>query len=172
MFKSPDAADKKYKPLILKWLCEVFEYKNYPYSFRDQWIIWNVSHDGELWVSFDHRQEEQRKLFSMIPIRFLGAIQWKTLKIVNEKSFYLPLSRFLTIKYPEIISSKLLSKTKHIDNDGDDFYSYDWEIFLNDGTSIHYSNYSQHMDMKHGDYYYTNRINTREFLKFLEKYNN
>ena len=71
----------------MKWLSNLFGYDNYPNSFKDQWITWNIW-DGELSVSFDLRQEEQVKLLSLIHPRFLGCPQYKTLKVVNEKNFY------------------------------------------------------------------------------------
>jgi hypothetical protein len=115
-YRKLDALDKKYKPLILKWLSGLFGYENYPHSFKDQWITWNIW-DGELSVSFDLRQEEQVRLLSLIHPRFLGCPQYKTLKVVNEKSFYLQLKQLLYIEYPGIKGSKKISQTKHKDND-------------------------------------------------------
>ena len=51
-YKRLDASDKKYKPLIIKWLANLFGYENYPNSFKDHWITYNIW-DGELSVSFD-----------------------------------------------------------------------------------------------------------------------
>lgn len=162
-----NALDKTYKPLILKWLCDLFKYENYPHSFKDQWIIWNIW-DGKLSVSFDTRQDEQNLLISKIHPRFLGCPQYKTLKIVNEDSFYLNLESLLHINYPEIIGKKLIRQTKHKDDDGDTFYTYDWEVFLNDDTSIMYHNQSNIMDMVKNDYIYNSTIQQRAFTEFLD----
>ena len=166
-FKSLDALDKKYKPKIIKWLCSLFGYQDYPHSFKDQWINWNIW-DGEMSISFDLRQEEQVKLLSMIHPRFIGCPQQGTLKIVNEKSFYLSLKRLLHINYPRITSHKLTQKVHHKDNDGDDFYVYYWTVYLDDDTCISYSNQSPVMDLKKGDFSYNATIQQRAFCNFLD----
>ena len=166
-YRKLDALDKKYKPLILKWLSSLFGYENYPHSFKDQWINWDIW-DGELSVSFDLRQEEQVKLLSLIHPRFLWCPQYKTLKVVNEKSFYLHLKQLLHIEYPEIKGSKKIDQTKHKDNDGDTSYTYDWEVFLSDGSSILYHNQKDKMDMVKGDFIYNATIQERAFVKFWE----
>lgn len=166
-YRRLNALDKKCKPLILEWLSNLFGYENYPHSFKDQWINWNIW-DGELSISFDLRQDEQVKLLSLIHPRFLGCPQYKTLKVVNEKSFYLHLKQLLHIEYPEIIGSKKINQTKHKDNDGDTFYTYDWEVFLSDGSSILYHNQKDKMDMVKGDFIYNATIQERAFVKFLQ----
>lgn len=174
-YRAKDALDKKYKPLILKWISNLFGYDNYPHSFRDQWINWNVW-DGLLTVSFDLRQKEHKKLLSLIHPCFLGCPQYKTLKVVNEKTFYLELKQLLHIEYPEIIDSKLLSKDKQRGGSGgwhsasDDFYTYDWEVFLSDGSSLFYRNQKDTMDMVKGDFIYNARIQERAFVNFLQDF--
>lgn len=171
-----EASDKKYKPLILKWLSNLFGYINYPHSYADQWIRWHIW-DGELSVSFDLRQQEQVKLLSLIHPRFLGVPQSKTLKIVNETSFYLQLKSLLHIEYPEIIGSKLLRKNKERGGKGgwysesDNFYTYDWEVLLSDGSSIFYHNQVDIMDMIKGGYTYNSTIQKRAFIQFLNNIN-
>lgn len=171
-YRRVDALDKKCKPLILKWLSSLFGYADYPHSFKDQWISWGIW-DGKLSVSFDLRQEEQAKLLSLIHPRFLGCPQYKTLKVVNEESFYLQLKDLLDIKYPEITGSKLLSKDKQRGGTGgwhsasDDFYTYDWEVFLSDGSSLFYHNQKDTMDMIKGDFIYNATIQERAFVNFL-----
>lgn len=172
-YRKLSALDKKIKPLILKWLSNLFGYENYPNSFKDQWISWNIW-DGELSVSFDLRQEEQLKLLSLIHPCFLGCPQYKTLKVVNEKNFYLQLKQLLHIEYPEITGSKLLSKDKQRGGTGgwhsasDDFYTYDWEVFLSDGSSLFYHNQKDTMDMVKGDFIYNATIQERAFVNFLQ----
>ena len=172
MYRKQDALDKKVKPLILDWLSKLFGYDNYPHSFKDQWIRWSVW-DGELSVSFDLRQEEQVKLLSLIHPCFLGCPQFRTLKIVNENNFYLRLKRLLPIKYPEITGSKLLSKDKQSGGTGgwsspsDDFYTYDWEVFLNDGSSVFYHNQNDKMDMGYRGFTYDAIIQERAFVRYL-----
>lgn len=170
-FRKIDSLDKKYKPLILKWLSNVFGYENYHNSFRDQFIIWDTW-DGQLTVIFDTRGEEQARLLSLIHPRFIGTPQYGTLKIVNTNTFYLDLNTIIRIKYPDIINSNLIHKNKHVDNDGDIFYTYDWEVFLSDGTSIYYNNQSEKMDMIKGDFIYNSTIQQRTFIKFLNNLNN
>lgn len=164
----PDELYKKYKPLIIKWLCKQFGYKDYPHSYKDQWINWNIW-DNWLSISFDLRQEEHLQLMRAIPSRFFGINQNETLKYVNEHVFYLYLSQLFHIKRPEITGYNLLQKHKHTDNDGDVFYTYEWIVELNDKTKILYNNQSGTMDLKRGDLMYNSIIDTREFLNFLEK---
>jgi hypothetical protein len=169
-YKRIGGLDKTVKPLIMSWLADLFKYENYPHSHADQWITWNVW-DGQLTVGFDYRQPEHSILFSLIHPRFKGIPQYNTLKIVNENSFYLDLRNLFHLKYPNIVSSKLINKVKHKDNDGDTFFTYDWEIFLDDDTSIVYHNQKEKMDMVKGDYIYNSIIQEREFVNFLkEKY--
>lgn len=163
-----NALDNKYKPLILKWLSKVFGYDNYPHSYKDQWINWKVW-DGELSISFDLRQEEQAKLLSLIPPNFLGRPQYKTLKIVNEKVFYLRLDDFLYVEYPKIVGSKRINKIAHKSSD-DIFYVYHWEVFLDDHTSVVYSNQKDKMDMVKGDFNYNTTLQERAFVEFLENF--
>jgi len=171
-YQKLDALDKKCKPLILKWLSNLFGYENYPHSFKDQWINWNIW-DGELKVRFDLRQEEQVRLLSLIHPRFLGCLQYKTLKVVNEKNFYIELKQLLHIEYPEIISSTLIKKNHQRGGTGgwhsesDDFYTYDWEVFLSDGSSIMYNNQKEKMDLIKGDFVYNATIQERAFVNFL-----
>ena len=164
------------KTLILKWLCELFGYKDYPHSFKDQWIlptIWN----GILSISFDSRVEEHNKLISLIPAQFMGTVQYKSLKIVNKKTFYVVLDRLGDIKYPNIIKSVLKDTTKHAGGSGgwtsesDAFYTYDWEVFLDDDTSIMYNNQKDVMDMVKGDFIYNKIIQERWFINFLTNLN-
>lgn len=175
MYKRIDGLDKNVKPLILKWLSELFGYKNYPNSFKDQWISWSIW-DGQLSVSFDLRQQEHLKLLSLIHPRFIGIPQIGTLKIVNDKSFYLDIERLLYIDYPEITESKLLKRNKERGGTGgwhslsDDFYTYDWEVSLSDETSIYYHNQEDKMEMVKGDYTYLSIIQERAFVNFLQKY--
>lgn len=169
-YKSLDSLDKKYKPVILKWLSDLFGYNDYPHSFTDQFINWSVW-DGELSIRFDLRAYEQAKLLSLIHPRFLGCPQKGTLKVVNEKSFYLKLNDLLNIEYPEITSSKLINKKTHIDEDQDIFYTYSWEVFLSDNTSILYNNQKNNMDMVKGDFIYNSIIQERAFIKFLDTIN-
>lgn len=169
MYQKLDSLDKRMKPLILKWLCDLFEYKGYPHSFRDQWINWTVW-DNQLSISFDLRQPEQIRLLSLIHPRFRGVPQNGTLIIVNENNFYLTLDRIGKINYPNINGFKLLHKTKRTD-DGDIFYSYDWEVMLDDNTSIAYHNQTEKMDLKHRDFIYDSTIEQRFFVNMLlEKY--
>lgn len=167
-YKQINALDKTCKPLILTWLADLFGYKNYPHSHTDQWITWNIWR-GELTIGFDFRQAEQVKLFSLIHPRFKGVPQYQTLKIVNENNFYLNLSSLLSIEYPNIVSSKLINKVSHKDNDGDIFYTYDWEVFLDDGTSVMYHNQKSTMDMVKGGFIYDSIIQERAFINFLKK---
>jgi hypothetical protein len=169
-YKTIDALDKKYKPLILKWLAKHFRYENYPHSFKDQWINWQVW-DGDLTVSFDLRQEEHEKLLYMIHPRFLGCPQHKTLKIVNEDTFHLQMKQLLCIEYPTIKKSYMIDKTRHVDNDGDEFFTYDWEVILSDDSSIMYHNQKNNMDMVKGDFIYNATIQQRAFTRFLDGLN-
>lgn len=169
IFRPLNALDKKYKPLILEWLALTFGYpEEYPHSFKDQWITWGIW-KGELSVGFDTRVEEQLQLMQLIPKRFMGAIQFKTMKIVNEYNFYLNLDTLFVLKYPAIKGYKLLCKDSHHDGDGDLFYTYDWSVELEDGTFILYHNQKPEMDMKYRDVIYDSRIQERAFREFLEK---
>lgn len=161
-----DCLDMEIKPLVLKWLCDKFGYKSYPHSHADQWINWHIF-DGRLSIGFDHRQEEQVKLLSLIPCQLRGAPQSGTLKIVNDDYFYLQLKDAVHIKYPEITGHRLINKEKHVDNDGDTFYVYNWEVSLSDGTSIKYRNQNANMDLTKRSFSYDSIIQERCFVEFL-----
>lgn len=167
MYKKKDALDKEIKPLLLKFLAKMFGYKDYPHSFKDQWIIWSIW-QGRLSIIFDSRVTEQKELIKAIPLQFMGIPQKRTLKIVNKNCFYLQLIDLLDIEYPDIIGYNLISKNKLNDGDGDYFYTYDWEVSLSDGTSIFYHNQSETMDMIKGDYSYNNIIQERAFVEYLK----
>jgi len=98
------------------------------------------------------------------------------LKIVNEKTFYLQLKQLLHIEYPDILNSKLLSKNKQQGGSSgwystsDTFYTYDWEVFLSDGSSLVYHNQKDKMDMVKGDFIYNSIIQERAFINFLQKF--
>lgn len=160
------ASDKTYKPLILSWLSEVFNYRGYPHDYKDQWINWSI-YGGQLSISFDDRSEGQRELVKIIHPRFMGVPQYQTLRVVNKDSFYLDIHSLLSIEYPKITSHTLLRKTPHEDGDGDIFYTYDWRIYLDDGTSIHHQNQRNIMTLKHGEYSYKSIIDERAFINFL-----
>ncbi len=167
-YRPVDGLDKLYKPLIIKWLCKQFNYQYYPHSFKDQWILWSIW-EGMLTISFDGRQDEHNKLLSLIHPRFLGIPQYKTLKIVNEKNFYLQLNHLLNIDYPAIVGHELLSTEKHKDDDGDVFYTYKWNVFLADGTSVIYNNMVDKMDLIKSDFVYNKIIQERAFTEFLKQ---
>lgn len=167
--------DRQVKPLILKWLAKQFGYENYPHSYTDQWITWDV-YNGMLTVSFDLRQDEHNKLLSLIPKQFLGIPQSRTLKIVNENSFYIRLEHLLNIEYPDIVGNELIEKHRHQSTEkggwyikGEYFHTYDWVVYLSDGTTIRYTNRSDVMDLMKKDYIYKSIIEERAFLRFLEK---
>lgn len=172
-FVTADAMDNKIKPLILKWLTKHFGYKDYPHSFRDQWITWNIW-DGEISVGFDSRIDEHNKLLSLIKPQYLGTPQAGTGKIVNTDTFYLDLKDLIDIKYPEIIKSSLMRINSHKGgtngwhSPSDDLFSYTWRIYLDDGTSIIYSNHKEVMDMVKGDFIYDSIIQERAFIKYIE----
>ncbi len=175
MHKKVGSLDKTYKPLILKWLCKLFGYENYPHSFKDQWINWHIW-DGLLVVGFDLRQEEHKKLLSLIHPRFIGIPQYQTLKIVNEHNFYLELNQLLNIEYPNIVGHELISKNLEKGGSGgwtsesDNFYTYDWNVFLEGGDSLLYHNQKPKMDLLKGDFIYNKMIQEREFLLFITNY--
>jgi hypothetical protein len=163
-----DHSDKKYKPLILKWLCKQFGYNDYVHNYADQWIRWSVW-DGDLSISFDERQAHQRALRSLIPERLMGCPQSGTLKIVNTDSVYVPIKSILHIDYPTIVTSKLKDKSKR-NYDGDEWYVYMWEVFLSDNTSFIHSNQKNQMDIKFRDFTYDAIIQERAFVRFLEQF--
>lgn len=171
-YKKINSLDKICKPLILKWISNLFGFKDYPHSFKDQHINWSIL-DGELSVSFDLRHEEQKKLLSHINPRFLGTPQFMTLKVVNENTFYVQLKRFMFISYPDITHSQLISKHKESNgvngwtSPSDYSYTHVWEVFLSDKTSILYTNEKDVMDMNDDELKHI--IQEREFVKFLNQ---
>lgn len=164
---------KEIKPLILTWLAKAFNYENYPHSFRDQFITWGID-NRVLSVGFDFRCEEQMKLVSLIPSRFFGTPQYGTLKIVNERNFYLDLKNIIDLKYPKIIRQKLIAKVRHDGGSGgwtspsDIFYTWHWEVLLDDNTSIPYKTFEDKKFMEKGDFQYLYEIHERCFINFLK----
>ncbi len=166
-YKKLDASDKKYKSLILKWMAKQFNYPDYPHSFKDQFINWNIW-DSELTIIFDSRQLEQMKLLSLIPPQMVGAVQYKSLLIVNKHTFNIRIEKLGAIEYPEINGYTLIKEVTQFDNDGDIFYEYNWEISLTDGTSIEYNNQDEYPNLNKGDIIYNSIIQERFFCNFLE----
>lgn len=163
MFVKTDALDKKYKPLIIKWLCKVFDVSDHVVSFKDQWIRWSIN-DSTLSIDLNDCEAIKRK----IPAALFGTPQHGSLRIVNEQSIYIPLSAICHVDYPEVTGHTLIKKHKHKDGDGGFFYSYNWEVFLCDGTSIFYSNQKDQMDLVRRSYNYDWILQERAFLNFLE----
>lgn len=134
-FKSPDSLEQgKYKPIILDWLSRVYDFGKYEHSFKDQWI--NLSVYDEVSISFDKRVPEQLALLNALPARIKGAIQSNSLKIVNNDTVYIPISKIVTIDYPTIKSVELFYTDKSKDNDGDPFEDYTYKLHLSDGTIL------------------------------------
>lgn len=167
-YRQKNALDKTYKPLFIKWLCDKFQIENYPHSFKDQWISTHIW-EGTLSISFDKRQEEHLDLMKSIPEKFFGIAQYGTLKIVNKNTFYLNVDQMTHVKYPKIKSHKLLGKIRSKDSDGDIMSVYHWEIYLDDNTSIYYTNQIPEMDFDYKGYIYNCYIQTRTVEKFLSE---
>jgi len=168
-FYKPIGGDNRvYKPKVLRWLCKVFDHRDFPHSFKDQWINWNVW-NGKITVSFDMRQKEHLDLLAKIPPQLLGIPQYKTLKIVNKNTFYLPIKTLLAVDYPTILAHKLIAKDTHKDGEGGFFCTYDWQVFLADNSSIYYHNQNDKMDMKYRGFTYDSRIQERAFIRFLDE---
>ena len=168
--------EDKYKAKILDWLASIVNHK-FQHHFSDKWVSVNLW-DNYLSISLDFRQQNQIELFNLLPEEFKGTRQHRTNKLVNENILYFKIDDVCNIKYPEIISSKLLEVTKHQSGSGgwidvgEFFYTYDWEVFLSDNTTIIYNNQKDTMDMIKGDYIYNKTIQEREFKKFLDSISN
>lgn len=161
----------KLKPAILDWLASTVNYK-FKHHFSDTWInctIW----DNQLSISLDFRQDSHKELFKKLPNKYKGCLQYGTGKLVNDKTLYFNIENLIDINYPEITNSTLLRRNKVRGGKGgwysasDDFYTYDWEVQLDDGTTINYHNQINKMDMIKGDFIYNAEIQEREFVKFL-----
>jgi len=159
------------KSKVLDWLSAMVNH-TFNHHFSDKWInvnIWN----NDLTISFDSRQENQVELFNKLPDNIKGCIQRNTNKRVNEKTLYFKVSEICNIIYPDIVSNKLIKKTKHQSGSGgwidvgEYFYTYDWEVLLSDNTTINYNNQEPKMDMIKGDYSFNRRIQEREFKKLI-----
>lgn len=166
MYKLPNALDKQYKPLILKWLSNHFKIP-YNHSFKDQWITWNVW-NSILSINLDLRDENQRKLFEMLPNHIKGTIQYKTLKHVNTDVIYIPLNMFLNLKYPTIVKDRVIKTITHSESGESDWYEYDREISLSDGTSIYHRNQSKTQGLEYNGFIYKSILDTRTFYNFLK----
>lgn len=137
---------KTFKPAVIDWLVNRFSLPPFNHSFKDQWIRVNIW-DGSLSIGFDTRQAEQVALFNSIPDEFKGCLQRGTGKLVNKDNLYFYFDKEWQVEYPTITGSKIIKETKHVDNDGDDFYVYDQLINLSDGTQIIYSNQNKKLDI-------------------------
>jgi hypothetical protein len=162
---------KSYKPRILDWLSSLVNHK-FKHHHSDNWIIVSIW-DDVLTITLDFRQPNQLELFNKLPTHLKGCLQIGTNKLVNEKTLYFKVSEICNVNYPDIIWHKLINKTKHQSGSkgwtdtGDFFYTYKWELFLSDNTSIMYSNQRNKMDMVKGNYIYNKTIQEREFKKFI-----
>lgn len=165
-YKKVGALDKKIRPLILTWLCSLVGI-DYKHDWRDQWISWNIW-DGRLSISLDQGVDAQKELFEALPMENKGTKQYKTGILVNKDVLYYSVEDIVDVSYPEISNHILKYKHRHVDNDGDEFFTYDWQVFLSDGTSIMYNNQYWHMDLKKGDYIYNATIQERAYVTFLQ----
>lgn len=169
-------SDKDVRTLLLKWLFKQFGNNDHTPSFKDGWILPNITFNNRLSVSFDSRVEEQMELIKMIPPQFMGTPQKRTLLIVNPQTFYLDLNDLLDLKYPSIVDYRLVKTNTHKGGKGgwsspsDEFQSYDWELMLSDGTMMDHNNQSKTIDIAalETSWIYRSRIEEREFIKFLE----
>lgn len=150
---------QQYSPKIIKYICNTFGYENYPHSFKDKFITWYIW-EGKLVVSFDLRQKEHVALLSQCNAG---------------NHIRIPLSSILQIYYPKIMGSKLVRKRKEHGGVGgfisasDDFYSYEWNVSLSDGSIIIYENQKNEMDMTEHDVLYMSIIQERAFVGFLQR---
>ena len=150
----------EYSPIIIKYICNVCGYKNYPHSFKDKFITWYVR-EGELVVSFDLRQKEHAALLS----------QYNT----NMTYIRMPLSSILQIYYPKIMGGKLIRKKKEHGGVGgfiyasDYFYSYEWRLPLSHSSIIISEHQKNEMDMTEHDVLYMSIIQERAFVGFLQR---
>jgi hypothetical protein len=167
MYREIAGLDKTCKPKILSFLCKIFNCVDFQHSFHDQFISWTIW-DGVLSIRLDLRNEMQKNLLNSTPIYFKGTPQQRTLKIVNENTIYIRLKDLIKIDYPNIIECKLLSKNKEKCDAGDSFYSYNWEVFLDDNSSIFHYNQKEKCDIRKGDFIYDKIIQERAFVSFLE----
>jgi hypothetical protein len=164
-FRTIDAIHhKKYKPSVIDWLTKRFNLPPYAHSYKDQWIRVNIW-DGSLSIGFDNRQPEQIQLFNSIPDEFKGCLQYGTGILVNKDSLYFYFDKEWQVEYPAITGSKIIKETKHVDNDGDDFYVYEQLINLSDGTQIIYSNQSKQLDIS--GYSFRTLIQERFFYQLI-----
>lgn len=131
---------------VIDWLVAKFDLPAYEHSFKDKFILTNIW-NGRISISVDKRVPEQVALFNSIPDNYKGTPQYQTGKIVNKDTLYFNLNNEFEIPYPKILSSKIIIKQKHKDDDNDIFYTYDHELKLSDGTFAIYHNQSEKMDI-------------------------
>lgn len=170
MFVPLNCLDKKYKLMILSWLANKVSknfMKKYKHDFRDQWIIWSI-YDDTIFIMLDFRVDAQKQLFDKLPDKNKGCLQKGTGKLVNKKTLYFPLEPEIETPFPKIIKHELFQTIKHKDNDGDKFYEYYWEVFLEDGTSIEYRNQDSKMDLTEKSLKYMWMLQERAFRQFLD----
>lgn len=177
-FKSPDSLEANfYKPMILTWLASRYGIK-YIHSFRDKFISFHAyEFNDTISISLDLRDENQQKLFKELPEEIKGCRQKGTGKLVNKTTIYIPHKDLFELSYPQVVNWKLFHTEKSKDNDGDDFYSYTWKIFLSDNTVVYSSNNSnsQLKDIKVTEDWVLSKlvlewmIQTRTFLDYILK---
>lgn len=150
-------------------LCRRYDYPYYKHSFQDSFLTFNIW-DNELSISFDFRCEEQSKLFEALPKEIKGYKQKWTGKMVNLKNLYFTLTDFIKVEYPEIRKQELFKTDRSKDNDGDDFYVYNYKVHLADGSILLFSNQSKNEPLNM-NWIYPTYINTRAFLRYLKGIN-
>jgi hypothetical protein len=170
-YERPDGNDQICKPLILKWLAAVSGYKDYPHSFKDQWIRWSVWR-GDVSVSFDSRVKDQQELSDLLVPKFPGSAESRSPEKIPVDFFFISLGELFDIESPDIIGYKLIGKTAYETKDGDEFSTYKWEVFLDDETSIIYQNQKDVMDMEVGDKHYSSTIEQRAFITYVKNITN
>jgi hypothetical protein len=160
------------KPQVLDWLASLVNIQ-FNHHFSDRWVKINIW-DNVLTISLDFRQPAQKELFDLLPDSYKGVKQIGTNKLVNKTTLYFKISDLFPINYPDIIKSELINKKKHQSGSGgwidvgDFFYTYDWLVYLSDGTTIKHHNQNKTMDMIKDDCIYNTKIQKREFINFIK----
>lgn len=160
--------NKKIKPAIIDWLIKRLNIDiEYNHDLRDQWVRINVW-DGQLSISFDSRNEQQNNILSKIPAEFIGCKQAGTGKLVNTNVIYFDMDKEFEIEYPAVIKKRIF-RTETIRESGEpNFYSYDWECDMSDGTIMEFNNQDKNkLDI--GKWILPTKIQERFLLKTLLK---
>lgn len=153
-------------PFVIQWLMKRYKISVViPESeaWKDKWVITNTSGDKLMIILnngvYHHKAIIDRMYAPAYAVADIGLN-------ITDMTVWIPMERFNFPK-PEVVTSEIIAGRRLMDDDGDIFYVYTWQIQLSDGTSILVTNQNQSPhDLMRFIIPWT--VQQREFLKLIK----